>query len=178
MRRRRLLAALGGSGVLTLAGCVGDDDADQGTSVDHEDDYPNDVDDSNGERTDDTDENGYELYSVGGTEVPLAPTADVYGWYEADAAVFVDARNEDAYEELRIEGAVLSPAPDGRGSDDPLEEVETDARVVTYCVCPHTLAGSRGASLIDEGYTDVYALDEGLQEWVDQGYPIEGTDVS
>ncbi|MCU4925471.1 rhodanese-like domain-containing protein [Halobacteria archaeon AArc-dxtr1] len=146
--------------------------------IEHPDEYPEGIDESDGDETGDTDENGYETYSVWGTEVPLAPTEDVFQWYEDDEElVVVDTRSEDAYEELRIPGALLSPAPEGVDVDDPLEDVANDARIVTYCVCPHTLAGNRAADLIEDGYTDVYALKEGLQEWVDRGYPVEGTDV-
>jgi len=163
---RRQFIAVASVGTVGLAGCLGDD---AGDDVELVDDYHVEDDgEVNG-----TDENGYEMYEIGGEAVPLAPTTDVYEWYEAGDVSFADARDADAYDELRIEGAVLSPAPDGQSSSDPLADLSTGERIVTYCVCPHTLAGQRGASLIAAGYTEVYALDEGLQEWVDRGHPIE-----
>ena len=133
----------------TVAGCLGD-------SVEESDDY----------------------LDVNGTSVPLVSTDTAAEWYDSDDLLVLDARNEDAWEEVRIAGAKSSPSPNGHDEDDPTDTVASDTRILTYCVCPHTLAGQRGASLIDDGFTDVYALDEGLEEWIEQGHPIEGTDVS
>jgi rhodanese-related sulfurtransferase len=118
----------------------------------------------------------YETYSVEGTEVPLAPLDDVYEWYEDDDARFVDTRTQTEYDDLHIPGAIFSPAEHGLDADDPTEEWSTDTLIVTYCVCPHTLAGLRGASLMNAGYEDVYAIDEGLVEWVEREYPLEGSE--
>ncbi|ELY62099.1 rhodanese-like domain-containing protein [Natronolimnohabitans innermongolicus] len=121
-------------------------------------------------------EGEYETYTVGEIDVPLAPTTDVADWYENDNdLIIVDARSRTAYDQLHIDGAVSSPAPDGRSTDDPLADVATDTRIVTYCPCPYVLAGQRAASLIEDGYTEVYALKEGVQEWIDRDYPIDGT---
>ncbi|MFU8868182.1 rhodanese-like domain-containing protein [Natronococcus sp.] len=122
-------------------------------------------------------DDGYPTETFEGTDVPLAPLEDVYEWYEDDDARFVDTRTQIEYDDLHIAGAVYSPAEHGLEADDPTEEWSTDARIVTYCICPHTLAGLRAASLIDDGYEDVYALDEGLQAWYEEGYPMEGEEV-
>ena len=120
----------------------------------------------------------YETYTYEGVDVPLVPVDDVYDWYDAGEAVMVDVQHEEMYERLRIENALLSPAPNGRETDDPLDALDRDERIVLYCTCPHSLAGMRGSALIDDGYTAVYALKEGLHEWRDRGYPVAGTDVS
>lgn len=120
----------------------------------------------------------YPTKSFEGVDVPLAPLEDVHEWYENDETRFVDTRSAVEYEEYHIAGAVFSPAPDGLDEDDPVEEWATDTRIVTYCACPHTLAGLRGASLIEGGYEEVYALDDGLQAWFDEEYPAEGNAVS
>ena len=146
MRRRTFVAGLGGTTLAGLAGCLGD-----GTDA----------------------VNGH--LEVGGVTVPLVSTTTAVSWYDEDETVYVDARSEAAFEELRIDGAHLSPAPDGLGADDPVGSVGRDERIVTYCVCPHTLAGQRAAALIDDGYESVYALDEGLQSWVEHGAPVAGT---
>ena len=121
---------------------------------------------------------GYETESFRGTSVPLAPLADVAEWYEDGDAHFVDTRSQEEFDELRIEGSVFSPAEDGLDEDDPAEDWAADETIVTYCVCPHTLAGLRAGSLIDDGYDEVYALDEGFQAWIDEEYPIAGETVS
>ncbi|PSP27284.1 hypothetical protein BRC65_06670 [Halobacteriales archaeon QH_2_65_14] len=181
MQRRRFIGAVGMLGIVGMAGCLGDRDGngdsdgdgentgdsngngdgeeatDSEVDVEEPDEYPDDVENTPGEETGKTDRNGYDMYAVGGTEVPLAPIDD---------------------EEVRIAGAVFSPAPDGLPEDDPLDALTEDTRIVTYCPCPHTLSTNRAASLIENGYTDVYALKEGIREWVDRGYPLEGTEVN
>lgn len=121
---------------------------------------------------------GYDTLSVGGESVPLAPTEDAYEWYQEEDVAVLDARSRAAWERTRIEGAVWSPAPDGRDGSDPAEEFSADRRILTYCACPHALSSQRAAALIADGYTDVYALDEGIRHWIDQGYPIAGDNVS
>ncbi|MDG5817966.1 rhodanese-like domain-containing protein [Natronococcus sp. A-GB7] len=163
MRRRKLLATGTAVTAAAIAGCLGDDDSADGYGPE-QDSVPE-------ERSIDPDT--YEILEVGDVDVPLAPLEDVTYWYERREARIVDARGADQYDDLRITGAALSSAPDGV-SNDPVEDWSTDDRIVTYCVCPHALAGQRAASLIDAGYENVYALDEGLEPWVAQGYPVEG----
>jgi rhodanese-related sulfurtransferase len=117
---------------------------------------------------------GYEAISVAGRSVPLAPLSDVYDWYGADRARFVDARSRAAYIQSHIDGAVWSPARDGRPANDPVDDWPTDALIVTYCGCPHHLSSMRAAALIDAGYENVAALDEGFWAWQDEGYPVAG----
>lgn len=169
MNRRTLLAVAGTATLTGIAGCLGDDDANQG------DGYGPEPDSTPEERSIDTD--AYETQEFEGVDVPLAPIEDVYYWYQRREARVADARQADQYEEARIVGAVLSPAPDG-ASEDPTADWSEDERIVTYCGCPHHLSGLRAASLIDAGYEEVYALDEGFGEWINRGYPLEGSEVS
>jgi len=117
---------------------------------------------------------GYQTISVDGQSVPLAPLSDVHSWYESDRARFADARSQTAYAESHIDGAVWSPARNGQSSDDPVESWDTDTLIVTYCGCPHHLSSMRAASLIDAGYENVVALDDGFWAWQDAGYPVVG----
>lgn len=119
---------------------------------------------------------GYATNTVNGIDVPLAPVKDVYEWYEDDEARIVDSRGRAQYEALRIADAVFSPAPNGT-ANDPVEEWSTDTQIVTYCRCPHHLSSQRAAALIDAGYEDTYAIDEGLDGWVNNEYPIAGSNV-
>ena len=120
--------------------------------------------------------NEYSTRSYQGENVPLVPTDDALEWFEDDDAEFVDTRSQREYEARHIEGAVHSQAPAGNGSDDPVNDWPTDQRIVTYCVCPHDLAVARGGTLMSEGYEEVYALDDGLQDWIDRDLPMAGTD--
>ncbi|WP_226482233.1 rhodanese-like domain-containing protein [Natrinema amylolyticum] len=152
MNRRRFLAVGGTAALGGVAGCLG---GNSGTPAN---------------------EYGYETTTTDGTEVPLAPVDDVFGWYENDEAHFADARKQDQYDQLRIAGAVFSPAPDGT-ENDPIEELSTDTQIVTYCRCPHHLSSMRAAALIDAGYEHTYAIDEGLGGWASRGYPLAGSAV-
>lgn len=117
---------------------------------------------------------GYQTISVDGQSVPLAPLEDVHDWYESDRVRVADARSQAAYIRSHIEGAVWSPARDGRAENDPIADWPTDALIVTYCGCPHHLSSMRAAWLIDAGYENVAALDEGFWAWQDGGYPVAG----
>lgn len=168
MNRRQFLAVGSTAVVATVAGCLGGDGG-QG------DGYGPEPESEPEDRSIDT--TAYETQTFEGVEVPLAPIEDVFYWYQRQEARVADARGSNQYENAHIAGAPLSPAPDG-GSDDPIADWDTDDRIVTYCGCPHHLSGLRAASLIDDGYEEVYALDDGFQAWINSGYPLEGSEVS
>ncbi|SDK98264.1 rhodanese-like domain-containing protein [Natronorubrum texcoconense] len=179
MNRRQFFTAGAVVTAATVAGCLGGDDETDDTDnglddADQGDGYGPEPDDELDERSIDTDD--YETMPYEGIEVPLAPLEDVYYWYARQEARIVDTRDVGSFEDARIVGAALSPAPDG-GDDDPVAGWAEDDRIVTYCVCPHAMAVQRAAGLIDDGYENVYALDDGFQEWIEAGYPLEGNDV-
>lgn len=122
------------------------------------------------------DPGSFERITVEGTRVPLAPVDVTHRWYRDDAARFADARGEQSYERSHVEGAAWSPAPDGRPSD-PVASWPKDARIVCYCGCPHHLSSLRAAALIENGYENVYVIDEGFWEWDERGYPVAGANV-
>lgn len=173
MDRRTFVQAASLSGAIVLTGCLSSEDDDRPRAAEPEE-YPDGVEDGqhNG-----TNGDGYDLYATGGQEVPLAPTDDAYEWYRNDNVVVADARSRAAYDRIHIEGAVWSPAPDGQSSGDPLADLAPDRRILTYCTCPHHLSGARAAALLADGYENVYALDRGLNDWIEQGYPIAGDRV-
>ena len=55
---------------------------------------------------------------------------------------------------------------------------KSGGKVVTYCHCPHHLSSLRAASLLANGFDEVYAIDEGFQAWLDRNYPLAGSDTS
>ncbi|MFB6102392.1 MAG: rhodanese-like domain-containing protein [Haloplanus sp.] len=116
----------------------------------------------------------YPTTTTDGQSVPLAPLTDVHDWYKDGTARFVDSRSRSAYLQSHIEGAVWSPARDGRERNDPVADWGTDTLIVTYCGCPHHLSSMRAAALIQSGYERVAALDEGFWAWQDEGYPVAG----
>lgn len=168
MNRRAFLATGGTFLAGGIAGCLGDADDNDG--------YAETSGDTPEERSIET--STYPMSTFDGIEVPLAPIDDVYYWYQRQEARIADARGADQYEAAHITGAVLSTAPPQRVNNDPVDDWPTDDRIVTYCGCPHHLSGLRAAALIDDGYEEVYAIDEGLWEWVNRNYPLSGSEVS
>jgi rhodanese-related sulfurtransferase len=153
MQRRAYLRNAGLIGSIGLAGCLGGG----APEAANEFDYP--------------------TTTTDGVDVPLAPLDDVIEWYENEVGVYADARGQTAYENARIAGAVHSPAPDGQAAGDPLADLDSETRIITYCGCPHHLSTLRAATLIQNGHVHAYAIDEGFRAWYEAGYPLEGSAV-
>ena len=168
MNRRTFLAGGGTVALGGIAGCLGG-----GSGADG---YGPEPETEPAQRS--TDTGSYPTQTFDGVDVPLAPIEDVFYWYQRQEARIADARGSSQYERARIAGAVLSTAPPQTPDDDPVADWSKSDRIVTYCGCPHHLSGLRAAQLIDNGYEDVYALDDGFGAWLDRGYPIEGENVA
>jgi len=80
--------------------------------------------------------------------------------------IILDVRNQDEYDEVHIDGAVLIPVDTLEGR---LNELPKDKPIITYCK-----AGGRSATaaalLVENGFTEVYDMG-GITEWIDKGYP-------
>jgi len=145
-------------------------------------DYPSDGDPGDGRppafanppASPNADPSTFDSLSVNGETVRLAPIDVVERWYRRGEARFVDARGLGQYEKSHIYGAVSSSAEQG-SSGGAIDPWPSDARIVTYCGCPHHLSSMRAAGLQKGDHTNVYALDEGYVEWSDRGYPMAGT---
>lgn len=123
----------------------------------------------------DIDPSSFETTTRNGIEVSLVPIDVAYYWFVRGEARFADARSPSEYEQSHVLGAVNSPAGDGTEmDDDPVLSWPTDARVLTYCACPHHLSTLRAASLQEKGYTNVFAIDEGYTPWQERSYPMGG----
>lgn len=123
------------------------------------------------------DPSSFETVDRDGTEVKLVPADVAYYWYARGEARFADARSEVEFDVSHVFGAVASPAPDGRKHYDAPNSWPKDDRIICYCRCPHHLSSLRAADLIEKGYSEVYAIDEGFDAWLDRGYPVAGTDT-
>jgi rhodanese-related sulfurtransferase len=192
--RRAVLA----SGVALLGGCLGSqspsgqpasdetdtsppaEEADGGSGSqqslsDERNGYPPATDTTPTERPVDT--AAFERIEVEGATVPLVPVDIAHYWHQRRAARFADARGERSYEQSHLLGAVLSPAPEGR-ANDPAAAWPKNDRIVCYCGCPHHLSSLRAATLLQNGYENVYVIDEGFWEWHDRGYPLAGSETT
>jgi len=170
MKRRAFLASGGAVTLTAVSGCLdsgGQDDDNKPASTPGPPGTPRPF-----------DVDSFETTTTNGVDVPLAPVEVTYNWHYFDEARFVDARGQTSYNRSHIEGAVLSPAPDGPQNDpDPVADWPTDTRIVAYCGCPHHLSSMRAASLIKNGYENVAVIDEGFTEWQRRGYPMAGSNV-
>lgn len=73
---------------------------------------------------------------------------------------------------------MLSTAPDGLETNDPITEWPKADRIVCYCACPNHMSSLRAASLRSQGYQEVYALKEGHLEWQEREYPMAGDEIT
>ncbi len=95
--------------------------------------------------------------------------------HASGAALFLDARDRDFYDDGHIEGAISLPV---NRFDELIhqfkKEYPSSTWIVTYCSgreCEdsHELA----QYLFEEGYTQISVFIDGYPEWLERGYPIE-----
>lgn len=177
MRRR---AFLGSAALAGLAGCITDSGgggAPSTTPSAETDGYPPESAGEEAPPNRNIDTDAFGTVDVEGTAVPLAPLDVAYYWFQRREARFADARGQRQYDRSHVLGAVLSTAPDGVDGD-PVAGWPTGDRIVCYCGCPHHLSSLRAATLLQNGYEEVYVIDEGFWAWHDQGYPMAGANVT
>jgi len=176
MHRRTFLAAgTGFAGLAGLAGCLSQSGQTGSETVSSSSDgYPSTDTNQATERKVDTE--SFPTVDRDGVAVPLAPVDVAHYWHQGREARFADARGETQYENSHILGAVLSPANES-GTNGPVAAWPKDDRIMCYCGCPHHLSSIRAASLLSNGYKEVYVIDEGVWEWQDRGYPMTGANV-
>ena len=80
----------------------------------------------------------------------------------------LDVRTQEEFDEGYIEGAILIPDYE---LESRLSEVPEDAKILVYC-----RSGRRSVTasniLVDAGYTDVYNMLGGINDWKDAEYPV------
>ena len=80
----------------------------------------------------------------------------------------LDVRTQEEFDEGYIEGAILIPDYELASR---LSEVPEDEKILVYC-----RSGRRSVTasniLVDAGYTDVYNMLGGINDWKDAEYPV------
>lgn len=112
--------------------------------------------------------------------------AGSYGFYEigfqealerfqANAAVFVDARAREDYRQGHIPGAVNLPDHQFDEFFGPFfEEIDPERFLITYCEGEHCpLSGSLAEKLREAGYDRVFVLQDGWGQWKRRELPVE-----
>lgn len=106
----------------------------------------------------------------------LAPAAAVMEAYRGGVEmVFVDARTPNDFEYGHIPGAINVPYFDPLPH---LADLPRDRIIISYCECPHAEAVQTAEALLDNGFTRVKVIDEGLAGWLEQGGELEVTEAS
>lgn len=93
-----------------------------------------------------------------------------------DAALWVDARAEEAYREARVPGAILVNEDDWEaGFERLLMEWDLVSPIVVYCSSQACLRSHQVAERLrqDLAFTQVYALEDGWDAWRGAGEPTE-----
>ena len=92
--------------------------------------------------------------------------------YNRDAAVFVDIRNENAFQKSHLPGAINIPLEHIDKHQDRLKRF-TDRSIIVYCdTGQRTLKAVQ--ALQAQGWSDVQQLRGGLNGWRDASLPTEG----
>lgn len=106
--------------------------------------------------------------------------ADAEGMYYAHAAIFLDARSAEDYEQGHIEGALNLPweSPPWEDLDtriaEKLKDYPQETRFITYCdgeAC--SMSKELAMAMLERGYTDVRVLVNGWTLWQDRQLPVD-----
>ncbi len=116
-----------------------------------------------------------DLPTVPDSDQPLeADYAMVKKFWDAKAALFLDAREASEYAEGHIPGALSLPYDDVFKDPDKAKSVNSNGRViVTYCSggdCE--LSKNLAAALIDAGHKKVLVFTGGMPGWKEGGAPV------
>jgi cytochrome c oxidase cbb3-type subunit 3/ubiquinol-cytochrome c reductase cytochrome c subunit len=85
--------------------------------------------------------------------------------------IVLDARPTSDWLSGHIPGAVSAPHYD---PESIIARLPRDGTwIVSYCACPHRYSGELTDALREAGFRNTAVLDEGVQWWEQQGYPIE-----
>ena len=99
---------------------------------------------------------------------------DAKALFDQKAAVFIDARHKEDYDQEHITGALSLFVEDlDKLYDDVLGAIPKGRAMITYCSDPQCETAIKLAdALVARGHTCVYILLEGMPGWKDAGYPV------
>ena len=104
-----------------------------------------------------------------GRYVPAAQV--VQAMKEKRRMILLDTRPASAWQRSHIPGAV--PMPYYRDKSRAGENLPTDGTwIVAYCACPHAASDFVVNNLIEEGFTNLAVIDEGILRWTAMGLPV------
>jgi rhodanese-related sulfurtransferase len=96
-------------------------------------------------------------------------SVDEANQYRNAGAFMLDVRTQAEWSEVHIPGATLIPL-DELGVR--MDELPADEIIVIYC-----RSGNRSGQALDillkAGYSDVFSMEGGIQDWITAGYDVE-----
>ncbi|MFA5507435.1 MAG: rhodanese-like domain-containing protein [Vulcanimicrobiota bacterium] len=108
-------------------------------------------------------------------EVQIVDPTGAHRIFEEGGAVFVDARELERYEYEHIPGAINLPVDDFEEHKSELIYLRTAHQVVVYCEDIQCGASRKLLELLTKNQVrDLVLMPEGLEGWVDHGYPTLG----
>jgi len=105
------------------------------------------------------------------TDVPRISVEEAKKEFDADAAIIVDSRGEQAFAQEHIAGSINLP---GGSAEEKFAALPKDKKIFVYCSCASEGSSSHLAFQMNKkGIANTYALVGGTDAWSRAGYPME-----
>ena len=101
-------------------------------------------------------------------QIKSVPPAEAQRLAE-EGALFVDVREFNEYEQIRINGSRFMPLS---RINDWYETLPTDVPVVLYCRTGHRSGQATAALTYQAEFTNVINMEGGIVEWYEEGLPV------
>lgn len=109
------------------------------------------------------------------TNAEFAKIDDAYRLFSDGRAILIDARAAEVYALGHIEGAINAP-PGGPELAGLAWLADADTYVICYAADKsQRQAGVAADKLLEMGCKEVFVMMGGFEEWVKQGFPVDGT---
>lgn len=95
---------------------------------------------------------------------------ELHGWMQRDEAVLIDVRPEVEYQAGHLPGSISMPIDN---LSEHIAELPKGKTVVAYCRGPYCVYADQALELLMEQGYPVARLEEGVAEWLEEGYPLE-----
>lgn len=107
--------------------------------------------------------------------IEITPTAFWKAYQDhPDQYLFIDVRSKETYDTTHARGAINDPI--GNLSDDQFYLPKSGKTIVLICTTGRLAAVAYGY-LEHQGFLNVLHVQGGLRQWIEEGMPVEGTDL-
>ena len=111
------------------------------------------------------------------TKIIAVKIDQAYQLYEEDA-VFVDARDMWEFADGHIKNSINFPEIEFEVNHPALKELSKDEKLVIYCSSTECgLSTKLAIELLKLGYEKLFVFEEGWDAWLENGYPIEVSEL-